>query len=102
MLYCATGDFFKMIAYFTLYGTAQFSSQGHLCLSRGAIQVFVKATCVLHNFRGMDMRTKRGSVARRRVPEYLCAALQDVVRMGENYAALEAIRVWEIFSSYFF
>lgn len=62
----------------------------------------VKATCVLHNFMRMDTRTRRGSAARRRVPEEESAALQDVSRMGSNNAAREAIRVQEIFTSYFF
>lgn len=62
----------------------------------------VKATCVLRNFMRMDTRTRRGSAARRRVPEEESAALQDVSRMGSNNAAREAIRVQEIFTSYFF
>jgi hypothetical protein len=62
----------------------------------------VKATCVLRNFMRMDTRTRRGSAARRRVPEEESAALQDVSRMGSNNAAREAIRVHEIFTSYFF
>ncbi|KAM9492779.1 uncharacterized protein ACWYII_004489 isoform 3-T3 [Salvelinus alpinus] len=62
----------------------------------------VKATCVLRNFMRMDTRTRRGSTARRRVPEEESAALQDVSRMGSNNAAREAIRVQEIFTSYFF
>ncbi|KAM9492790.1 uncharacterized protein ACWYII_004501 isoform 2-T2 [Salvelinus alpinus] len=62
----------------------------------------VKATCVLRNFMRMDTRTRRGSAARRRVPEEESAALQDVSRMGSNHAAREAIRVREIFTSYFF
>uniref|UniRef100_A0A4W5LL30 Uncharacterized protein n=1 Tax=Hucho hucho TaxID=62062 RepID=A0A4W5LL30_9TELE len=62
----------------------------------------VKATCVLHNFMRMDTRTKRGSAARRRVPEEKSAALQDISSMGSNNAAREAIRVREIFTSYFF
>ncbi|XP_071244688.1 uncharacterized protein [Salvelinus alpinus] len=47
----------------------------------------VKATCVLRNFMRMDTRTRRGSAARRRVPEEKSAALQDVSRMGSNNAA---------------
>ncbi|XP_055766875.1 uncharacterized protein LOC129842363 isoform X1 [Salvelinus fontinalis] len=62
----------------------------------------VKATCVLRNFMRMDTRTRRGSAARRRVPEEESAALQDVSRMESNNAAREAIRVQEIFTSYFF
>ncbi|XP_055767369.1 uncharacterized protein LOC129842756 isoform X1 [Salvelinus fontinalis] len=62
----------------------------------------VKATCVLRNFMRMDTRTRRGSAARPRVPEEESAALQDVSRMGSNNAAREAIRVQEIFTSYFF
>ncbi|KAM9490909.1 uncharacterized protein ACWYII_003338 [Salvelinus alpinus] len=62
----------------------------------------VKATCVLRNFMRMDSRTRRGSTARRHVPEEEPAALQDVSRMGSNNAAREAIRVQEIFTSYFF
>ncbi|XP_055769887.1 uncharacterized protein LOC129845934 isoform X2 [Salvelinus fontinalis] len=62
----------------------------------------VKATCVLRNFMRMDTRTRRGSAARRRVPEEESAALQDVSRMGSKNAAREAIRVQEIFTSYFF
>ncbi|XP_055767304.1 uncharacterized protein LOC129842700 [Salvelinus fontinalis] len=62
----------------------------------------VKATCVLRNVMTMDTRTRRGSAARRRVPEEESAALQDVSRMGSNNAAREAIRVQEIFTSYFF
>ncbi|KAK6320567.1 hypothetical protein J4Q44_G00096740 [Coregonus suidteri] len=50
----------------------------------------------------MDTRTRRGSAARRRVPEERSAALQDVSRMGANNAAREAIHVREIFTSYFF
>ncbi|KAM9492837.1 uncharacterized protein ACWYII_004538 isoform 2-T2 [Salvelinus alpinus] len=50
----------------------------------------------------MDTRTRRGSAARRRVPEEESAALQDVSRMGSNNAAREAIRVQEIFTSSFF
>ncbi|XP_055766989.1 uncharacterized protein LOC129844858 isoform X1 [Salvelinus fontinalis] len=62
----------------------------------------VKATCVLRNFMRMNTRTRRGSAAHRRVPEEESAALQDVSRMGSNHAAREAIRVREIFTSYFF
>ena len=62
----------------------------------------VKANCVLHNFMRMDTRTRRGSAARRRVPEEKSAALLDVARMGSNNAAREAICVQEIFISYFF
>ncbi|XP_071216440.1 uncharacterized protein [Salvelinus alpinus] len=62
----------------------------------------VKVTCVLRNFMRMDKRTRKGSAARRRVPEEESAALQDVSRMGSNNAAREAIRVQEIFTSYFF
>ena len=47
------------------------------------------------------MRTRRGSVDRRCVPEEKSAALQDVSRMGSNNAAREAIRLWEI-TFYFF
>ncbi|KAM9517241.1 uncharacterized protein ACWYII_044303 [Salvelinus alpinus] len=50
----------------------------------------------------MDTRTRRGSAARWRVPEEKSGALQDVSRMGSNNAAREAIRVREIFTSYFF
>ncbi|KAK6318088.1 hypothetical protein J4Q44_G00113790 [Coregonus suidteri] len=53
----------------------------------------VKATCVLHEFMRMDTRTRRGSAARRRLPEERSAALQDVSRMGANNAAREAIHV---------
>jgi hypothetical protein len=53
----------------------------------------VKANCVLHNFMRMDTRTRRGSAARRRVPEEKSAALLDVARMGSNNAAREAIPV---------
>ncbi|XP_055767336.1 uncharacterized protein LOC129842730 isoform X2 [Salvelinus fontinalis] len=62
----------------------------------------VKATCVLRNFMTMETRTRRGSAARRRVPEEESAALQDVSGMGSNNAAREGIRVQEIFTSYFF
>ena len=44
----------------------------------------VKATCVLHNFMRMDMRTSWGSAARRHVPEERSAALQNVSRRGAN------------------
>ncbi|KAK6328948.1 hypothetical protein J4Q44_G00009260 [Coregonus suidteri] len=50
----------------------------------------------------MDKRTRRGSAARRRLPEERSAALQDISRMGANNAAQEAIHVREIFTSYFF
>ncbi|XP_071223152.1 uncharacterized protein [Salvelinus alpinus] len=46
----------------------------------------------------MDTRTRRGSAARRRVPEEESAAQQDVSRMGSNNADREAIRVREIFT----
>ncbi|KAK6314528.1 hypothetical protein J4Q44_G00159870 [Coregonus suidteri] len=50
----------------------------------------------------MDTRTRSGSEACCHVPEERSAALQDVSRMGANNAAREAIRVQEIFTSYFF
>jgi hypothetical protein len=50
----------------------------------------------------MDTRTRKGSATHRRVPEEKSTAQQDVSRMGSNNAAREAIRVWEIVTSYFF
>ncbi|KAK6320108.1 hypothetical protein J4Q44_G00092150 [Coregonus suidteri] len=49
----------------------------------------------------MDTRTRRGSAARRRVPEERSAALQDVSRMGANNAAREAIHGREMFTYFF-
>ena len=58
----------------------------------------VKATCILHNYVRRNTRTRREPVP---VSEGEVSVLHDLRRVGSNNAAQEAIRVREIYASYF-
>ncbi|KAK0131238.1 putative nuclease HARBI1 [Merluccius polli] len=71
-------------------------------LSPEKVELCVKATCILHNFmRVTSMRETKGRLATQELPEETVRALRNVGRMGSNNATREALRVREVFRSYF-